>query len=429
MKSVIAISILSASFVLVAASPSIPENGVTMTQDSRTRLVTVAYTLENAPAIVTLDIQTNGVSIGHEKFQNLGGSVNVKVQPGTHTITWHPEVEWDSLPQRISAEGVKAVVKAWACDAPPPYLVVDLVVTNALRFYSCAEAVPGGITNNPAYRRDKLVMRRIPAANVTWRMGSPSTEPLGNTTDTYSNFAAREIPHYVMLTNDYYMGVFEVTQKQFSYFSDATTYGYATYKGDALPMETVSFSHIRGSGVSWPADGHTVAANSPIDRLRRISGVDFDLPTDAQWEYACRAGTSTGLNSGKECDSSDENIKSISWFYDNSAEGYSSRRTHEVGLKEPNAWGLYDMHGNVEEFCLDYMTTGDDYVATFGEGYEQGDTVVEPIGSASGETRIVRGGNFSVSPRYQRSARRTTYASNSPRANTRGFRLWCPADF
>ena len=438
MKGIVFLASIATSASLMATLPTITANSVTMTQDQSSRLVTISYTLADAPAIVTVDIQTNGVSIGADKFQYVAGAVNMKVQPGTHQITWQPMVEWPSAPQRLVAYGAKAVVKAWACDDPPPYLVVDLVVSNAYRFYSCVEAIPGGLTNDVTYKMDKMVMRRIPAKNVTWRMGSPSTEPGSQWFPRDS-----EIPHYVRLTKDYYMGVFEVTQKQLSHFilngSNFISNGPTT-KGDTLPMTYLTIWDIRG----WPTSGSSndgkigqastmsenldeAYENSPIGILRTLTGLNFNLPTDAQWEYACRAGTSTGLNNGHEANNWSD-VSDIAW-------GNRSVVTaiNIVGMKQPNNWGLYDMHGNVEEVCLDRYTQGDEFTATFGENYQSGDVVVDPRvggGVSSDYPRVIRGGEWysDTVARFRSAGRKTSRAASADRSQYRGFRLVCPVE-
>ncbi|MBR5737883.1 MAG: formylglycine-generating enzyme family protein, partial [Verrucomicrobia bacterium] len=110
---------------------------------------------------------------------------------------------------------------------------------------------------------------------------------------------------------------------------------------------------------------------------RLPSGYEYALPTEAQWEYACRAGTTTALNSGKnlsdewECPEMDE----VGWYWYN-----SGNKTHSVGQKQPNAWGLYDMHGNVFEWCLDWWG---DYPTS---------SVTDPKGASTGSYRVMRGG-------------------------------------
>lgn len=435
MKSIMFLASMASSASLMATLPTITANSVTMTQDQSSRLVTISYTLQDAPAIVTVDIQTNGVSIGADKFQYVAGAVNMKVQPGTHQITWQPAVEWPSAPQRLIASGVKAVVKAWACDDPPPYLVVDLAVSHAYRFYPCVEAIPGGLTNDVTYKMDKMVMRRIPAKNVTWRMGSPATEPGAQWFPRDS-----EIPHYVRLTSDYYMGVFEVTQKQLSHFmlqgSNFISNGPTT-QGDTLPMTYLTICDIRG----WDTRGNDgkigyanamsenldeAYSNSPIGILRTLTGLTFNLPTDAQWEYACRAGTSTGLNNGHEANGFND-VLDISWCKNNASS------INIVGTKQSNNWGLYDMHGNVEEVCLDRYTEGTDFTVTFGENYQPGDVVVDPCvegGVDNFTPRVIRGGDWNADTvaRFRSAGRKTSRAVNDVRSQYRGFRLVCPVE-
>ena len=135
-------------------------------------------------------------------------------------------------------------------------------------------------------------------------------------------------------------------------------------------------------------------------------GYEFILPTEAQWEYACRAGTTTALNSGKNlsnyvaCPEMDE----VGWCdYDES--------THPVGQKQPNAWGLYDMHGNVDEWCLDWKG---DYPTS---------AVTDPTGPDTGETRIMRSGNYYGRAQYCRSAARQAGLPDYPYSGHTGLRV------
>ena len=108
-------------------------------------------------------------------------------------------------------------------------------------------------------------------------------------------------------------------------------------------------------------------------------GYEFTLPTEAQWEYACRAGTTTALNSGKNLSNEEKcpEMDEVGWY-----DGNSDEMTHPVGQKKPNAWGLYDMHGNVWEWCLDWKG---DYPET---------TVVDPTGPDTGMSRVLRSGSW-----------------------------------
>jgi formylglycine-generating enzyme required for sulfatase activity len=135
----------------------------------------------------------------------------------------------------------------------------------------------------------------------------------------------------------------------------------------------------------------------------------YGLPTEAQWEYAARAGTSTALNSGKDLTSTEgvcRNLGEVAWYAEN-----SGNRTHPVGQKRPNAWGVHDMQGNVFEWCQDW----------YGFNPSVG---VEPQGAASGMSRVIRGGSWISLAEYCRVAHRV---SNDPCVtnNIIGFRLAC----
>ena len=142
------------------------------------------------------------------------------------------------------------------------------------------------------------------------------------------------------------------------------------------------------------------------------SGYKFDLPTEAQWEYACRAGTITSLNSGENITVTSgtcPNLTEVGWYTANSAVN-GVKQTHTVGEKLPNAWGLYDMHGNVWEWCLDWLG---DYPST---------AVEDPAGAGSGSRCVWRGGGYDRNPSRCRSAYR---GSNDPSSTSScfGFRL------
>lgn len=153
------------------------------------------------------------------------------------------------------------------------------------------------------------------------------------------------------------------------------------FKGSDLPVESISWDDI-----SQP-DGF-------IEKVNRFAAAEriFSLPTEAQWEYACRAGTTTALNSGKSltsCDGYCPNLEEVAWYGRN-----SNRTTHPVGLKKANGWGLHDMHGNVFEWCL----------GKYGEYPEK--PLIDPQGPDPGYLRVVRGGGWSHAARGCRAANR-----------------------
>ena len=215
--------------------------------------------------------------------------------------------------------------------------------------------------------------------------------------------------------------MFEVTQKHWERVKGNWPSGFtnAAFR-DTRPVEMVSFNDIRGAsaGTNWPADNN-VDASSFMGRMRTKSGHSFDLPTEAQWEYACRAGTATALNSGKNLTSTYDcpNMDSVGRYFNNGGfTGYfydwncgTSNGTAKVGSYLKNLWGLYDMHGNANEWCLNwyaYTSTG----------------TTDPPGPTSGSARAVRGGSWYDEASRCRSAIRWIFSSPSVKTNFTGFR-------
>ena len=235
-----------------------------------------------------------------------------------------------------------------------------------------------------------------------------------------------ETQHRVTLTKPFYIGVFEVTQKQYELVAGDTP---SEFKGDTRPVESVSYETLRGTanGAAWPAHNR-VDANTFFGILRKKTGQAFDLPTEAQWEYACRAGTSTALNTGENLSDTEkcaEMSKAGRYSYnrEDGRGGYNTAHT-KVGSYQPNAWGLYDMHGNVAEWCLDWWQNS---LGT--------DAVSDPLGAANGSYRLVRGGcwfdyEYAGYAAVCRSGSRCYYYDFSARPgyslNFWGFRVSCP---
>lgn len=231
----------------------------------------------------------------------------------------------------------------------PAYCVIDLSAGAAAASYPVTylDAEPTGGFNTTEYKTTKLVLGRCP------------TE-----VNTLEYFPLK----FYTITNDFYAGVFEVTEKQWKLVMGSNPSAYK--RGDTYPVEKVSYNDIRGAsqGSKWPAS-NAVDASSFLGKLRARTGLVFDLPTDVQWEYACRVGTMTDYNTGD----SEAALAQAGWYV-----GNSNSQKHPVGEKVANAWGLYVMHGNVWEWCLDWC----------GSGYK------DPVGAASGSLRHRRGGSW-----------------------------------
>ena len=334
-----------------------------------------------------------------------------------------------SVKNLASTQG--AVVTLYAVWAQDPnwnrYMVIDLSGGTSASSYpvSYLSDVPSGGWSDE-YKTSKLVLRRIEPGTFT--MGSPSGE-IGR----YNTFEDR---HSVTLSQAFYIGVFEVSQKQ---WKNVTGGSPSPYSGDARAVDNVSYADIRGSsnGTKWPASS-AVDSTSFLGKLRSKSGLSgLDLPTDAQWEYACRAGTTTALNSGKNLSSTeqDSNLAALARYRLNSGVsepatlgsdgvplitttsdgkgGYTAQT--KVGSYTPNAWGLYDMHGNVWEWCLDWWQEG---LGT--------SAATNPKGPSSGTERVQRGGGWWFYAKDCRSAVRHGYAPDFKNKGF-GFRICMPA--
>lgn len=429
----VALAALSA----LSAYAVVPEvSNVAMAQDAA-RLVTITYTLADAPAVVTVDVQTNATvdgqtvwaSIGGANIQQMAGDVWKKVEPGERTVLWRPDLSWPD--HRIPDGGARAVVTAWSLDNPPDYMVVNLAsnaAANSETYYPAVEFLPGGLFGNPDYRTSKLVMRKILAKGVEWTMGSDSTEP--------GRDGSREAMHTVTIGDNYYIAVFETTQAQWGLVQTARAApSYYNVERAMRPVEQVCYNEIRNAANSTTAD---TAYDYPADPnpksflglLRAKTGLAFDLPSEAQWEFACRAGHGTGYwGDGSPILSGDKdaNLARLGRVYYNGGKVLDSEGnyinpssgcgvtngTAVVGSYAPNSWGLYDMHGNVWEWCLDWYAAD---IAGLGGA----------VNMAAGTSRVQRGGSWNNDAGNCRAARRNDNAPAN-RNNDIGFRLALPA--
>ena len=209
----------------------------------------------------------------------------------------------------------------------------------------------------------------IPAGKFD--MGSPLDEK-GRQED--------EFQHRVKLTQPFRIGVTEVTQAQ---WEAVMSYNRSNFKGGDLPVEKISWRD----------------AVTFCKKLSEKEGKIYRLATEAEWEYACRAGA-TGAFSGTG------NLNEMGWY-----EANSEQKSHPAAAKRPNGWGLYDMHGNVSEWC------GDRYSPDYPE-----ELVTDPVGPAKGSYRVIRGGSWGYFARSCRCAARSS-APESYQLKQTGFRV------
>ena len=420
-------------------------SSVEMNQSSGKR-VTITYSLSEA-AVVTLEVQTNAntsasaddpgwTSIGGPAVCNAQGDVWKKVAAGAHTITWNPRDTWPD--HVIAANGARAKVTAWALDNPPDYMVVDISAgaqPNTQKYYPAVDFLPGGILGNSDYRESSLVMRKVPAAGVEWMMGSIAES---------GRSAAKEASHKAMIADNYYLGVFPVTQSQWALIQATRPFPSCfQYEADKKwrPVEYVCYNEIRLSDATtsdnstyyWPNNPH---GGSFLGRLRTKTGIAFDMPSEAQWEYACRAGNGEGKwgdGSDYTSSSTDANLTRLACYgraniQDQVSEGNTTWSaadggTMPVGTHEPNAWGFYDMHGNIFEVCLDWCE--DDISAYGGAVNINRDAPAKTLSGKDGVYRVWRSGSYRHNAAACRSAYRTEGIANG-RYNIYGVRVACP---
>jgi formylglycine-generating enzyme required for sulfatase activity len=245
-------------------------------------------------------------------------------------------------------------------------------------------------------------------------MGSPETEP-----EREDN----ESPPHQVRVSSFYMGKYEVTQKEYQAVMGTNP---STFKGDTLPVDCMSWydaiaycnKRSQGEGLppAYKIDKTRKDPNnqSPYDTVRWVvtwnhHAEGYRLPTEAEWEYACRAGTTTPFNTGLNITTDQANYDG-NYPYTNHRKGIYRETTTAVGSFAPNPWGLYDMHGNVYEWCWDW----------YGDYSSKPQT--DPAGVLSGANRVIRGGGWSIYAKYLRSASRYRTNPMIPHYNV-GFRV------
>jgi len=246
-----------------------------------------------------------------------------------------------------------------------------------------------GLTDSYQEQTEKTFTNSV---GMTFVYIEPGTFMMGNPSIVASGPHSDEIQHHVTLTNGFYLQTTEVTQGQWNAVMGNNP-SYFSRCGNDCPVEQVSWND----------------AQNFIQKLNQKEDYTYRLPTEAEWEYAARAGSTTDLANGDinetGCSNIDQNMNAIGWYC-----GNANDKTNSVAQKQANIWGLFDMHGNVWEWCQDWY-----------DKYSE-NPLTDPMGPTFGSYRVIRGGSFVNSAPYCRSMKRDINTPDN-RLSHVGFRL------
>ena len=374
-------------------------SNVSFTQDASQNVI-VTYDLANngEPAFVTFDVLTNGVPLPVAAVQSVSGDVSTSltdfVADGTgRQIVWKARTDWKG---NLTSNATVVVSAHYTNHLEGVYLRVDVSGgLNAASWPIHFGAVEPDVTSH-AFLWDELWFECVPPG--TFLMGSPEDE-LGR--------LSNETRHEVTITQPFFIGVTPVTRKQWTNM--------------AGKINNLTVDGYEGCAAGWIRYTYTSAsptrADTVTNRLNTLTGLTgFMLPTEAQWEYACRADTSSAFNDGSPWDpgttgnqpESSANLAELAWYKNNVGDTVPI-----VATKKPNAWGLYDFHGTVWELCRDSART---YTAAAEEN------PVGAIPDRSG-TCVKRGGSTGSGAYGCRSAFRNTTQKVTETAAGNGIRF------
>ena len=378
---------------------------------------------------VRLEI-SDGVSPLNVYANSLKGELS-NITPGEHHVVWDPVASGVTNLAAVSA--LKFTLEASPA-LGSKYMVIDISGGPEASTYpvSYMTTEPSGGFNADEYKLDKIVLRRIHAG--MFMMGSPADEPGHIDATSGSTGHITETQVQVLLTNDYYIGVFPATIHQLTNVCVALAGPYRTKaswytSSKKRPAAWVEYNSLVGASATMPWLGDDVAATSFFGLLRAKtasqpipSGYAFSLPSEAQWEYACRAGTDTAWNNGTNCvlDAAHNNCD---WNADllgltgnykgNASWAGNNGLNRDVGSFLPNAWNLYDMHGLVMEYtCEGYRATRD-----------ASSLWVEPLNTSGNSYAVAKGGALSPTVRCRSAAGQYSGRTSTSADMAKGFRI------
>lgn len=348
------------------------------------------------------DITVNVVGSGSVSYEFVGqDDVKLTAQDGDemfYDFTWGDNVSREN-PLTITMTSDTTVTATFKEAA---FIVIDINGGTEAKSWPVSMTPYSPEVEKDACRTTEIWLKLIKPGS--FNMGSPTNE-VGRYED--------EDQHAVNLTKNFALGIFEVTQIQFEIICGTN---FSAYAGFDRPADMVSYDFLRGTSNIWTSPD-AVDADSFIGVLRAKTGYNFDLPTEAQWEFACRAGTTNALYTGQEITENVRctNVALMCRYRYNREDGKGGYTEHtRVGSYDPNPWGFYDMCGNVWEWTRDFYGA-----------YPTVETT-DPIGPGTGSKRILRGGSWAASAQNCRSARRRSYwpeASYDGGDSNFGFRL------
>ncbi|MDO4725827.1 MAG: SUMF1/EgtB/PvdO family nonheme iron enzyme [Porphyromonadaceae bacterium] len=304
--------------------------------------------------------------------------IKVKITPDNaknRSVTWQSD---NTDVAKVDEKGKVTAIKEGTA-------VIKVKTQDGNKTAECKVIVSKSFDPNCVINGIKFEFVEIPGGTFT--MGSPDNEPIRD----------KDEPQHSITLSSFYMGKYEVTQAQWKAVMGKDN-NPSFFKGDNLPMEMVSWEDTQLF----------------INKLNELTKKEYRLPTEAEWEYACRAGTTTPFYTGDNITTDQANYNGEG-SYNNNPIGENRQKTTEVGTFSPNAWGLYDMSGNIWEWCNDW----------YDKFYYGISPESNPIGPETGTERVIRGGSWRNYAQYLRSANRSSDRVRG-KGNDCGFRLVHP---